>query len=266
MDIHVYTGPAVLVMAFMSVLFVIAQLLKNNSIVDIFWGMGFVTIVAYYVLVSIFTGASAALFSVKSIVNVCVLIWGIRLSAHILLKNFGQPEDWRYLNFRKLWTRHNIPHWLGAFLQVFMLQGFFMLIVALPVIHVNSSSMNVNAVTFLGFALWLAGFYFETVGDYQKTVFKRNPENKGKILTTGLWKYTRHPNYFGESVMWWGIWVMSLSLAHPVISFIGILSPITMTWLLTSVSGVPMLESKYSKNEAYQQYVKNTPAFFPKFR
>ena len=99
----------------------------------------------------------------------------------------------------------------------------------------------------------------------QKNVFKKNPENKGKILTTGLWKYTRHPNYFGEALMWWSIWIISINFFHPIQTFISILSPITLTWLLTKVSGVPMLESKYKDNIVYQDYIKNTSAFFPKF-
>lgn len=266
MDLQIYFGPVVLVIAYMITVFLIAQLLRNNSIVDIFWGMGFVAIVFYFLLISWIASEKFSLLLTKNLINICVLIWGLRLSIHILLKNFGQPEDWRYINFRKLWSKHKIPHWVGALFQVFLLQGFFMLIIALPVIHTNRTNIQLNPFTFIGLAIWLVGFYFEAVGDYQKSVFKSKPENTGKILTTGLWKYTRHPNYFGESVMWWGIWIMSVHSAQPILSFVSILSPITLTWLLTSVSGVPMLESKYSKNEAYQQYVKNTPAFFPKFR
>lgn len=261
-----YIAPLFTILIFMTIVFVIAQVLKNNSIVDIFWGLGFVFLSTIYTM-----NAEPYLQGVRGVVTTATLIhyliffWGLRLSFHILIKNWKQPEDWRYVNFRKLWTKKNIPHWLGAFLQVFMLQGFFMFIIALPIIHSNQYFTPISNITYIGIFIWLIGFFFEAIGDYQKSQFKKNPANKDKILTTGLWKYTRHPNYFGECVMWWAIFLISINIFHPITTLVNLISPITLTWLLTKVSGVPMLESKYKTNDAYQTYIQKTPSFFPKF-
>jgi steroid 5-alpha reductase family enzyme len=265
MNGQVYLQAAVVIFIFMCYVFFLAQLFKNNSIVDIFWGLGFVVLVTFFSFNSHSYIENIVTFTTKDVINLFTVIWGFRLAIHIYIKNKGQAEDWRYVNFRKLWTKKNIPHWLGAFLQVFMLQGFFMFIVAMPIIHANQYFTPVSNLTYFGVFIWLIGFYFEAVGDYQKSQFKKNPANKEKILTTGLWKYTRHPNYFGETLMWWAIFIISINFFQPVNSLINLISPITLTWLLTKVSGVPMLESKYKGNEEYQQYIKNTPSFFPKF-
>jgi len=265
MSIQAYLYVAGLIFFLMCYVFFLAQIFKNNSIVDIFWGLGFICIVIYFAATSNDFIENKNIVFTKHIINSCIVIWGIRLSLHIFVKNWKQPEDWRYVNFRKLWASKNIPQWLGAFLQVFMLQGLIMFIIALPIIHANKYFMPVSKLTYFGLFIWLIGFYFEAVGDYQKSQFKKNPENKGKILTTGLWKYTRHPNYFGETLMWWAIFIMAIDIFQPLISIINIISPIVLTWLLTKVSGVPMLESKYKGNESYQQYINNTPSFFPKF-
>lgn len=266
MDVQIYLTPILIIFLFMCYVFILAQIFKNNSIVDIFWSLGFIILVVYFSFTANKYIEAQNVLLAKHVVNLCVMIWGFRLAIHIYLKNRNQPEDWRYVNFRKLWKKKNIPQWLGAFFQVFMLQGFFMFLISLSLIHVNNSFQGISLLTFIGLLLWLIGFIFEALGDYQKNVFKKNPANKGKILNTGLWKYTRHPNYFGESVMWWAIWMMSINFFQPVYAVIGLISPIVLTWLLTRVSGVPMLESKYKDNEAYQQYIKTTPSFFPRFR
>lgn len=235
--------------------FVVALIKKNNAIVDVFWGIGFLVTTVFLWWENEFVSTT------QIITNILVLIWAIRLSSHIAMKNWGQPEDWRYINFRKAWGKHQI---LGAYLQVFLLQGFFMFIILLPTIHVNMFFVPFSFLTYVGILCWAIGFVFEAVGDYQKYIFKANPSNKGVILTTGLWKLTRHPNYFGEALMWWGVWIISCSIFHPIASMVGVLSPVILTWLLINVSGVAMLEQKYVNNEAYQAYKKNTPRFFPK--
>ncbi len=261
-----YLSTIGIIFLFMCYVFILAQIFKNNSIVDIFWGLGFVVVIIYFTLNSNSYIERQAVLLTKHLVNLCVIIWGLRLAVYIYTRNKGKGEDWRYINFRKLWTKHNIPQWLGAFLQVFMLQGFFMFIVSLPVIHVNASFSGINFLTIVGLIIWIIGFVFEALGDYQLAAFKKNLQNKGKIMRYGLWKYTRHPNYFGEMTMWWGIWLMSVNFFTPVQTIISIISPLTITWLLTKVSGVPMLESKYKNDAEYMEYVKNTPSFFPKFR
>ena len=265
MNVHNYLPVIGIIFIFMCYVFVLAQIFKNNSIVDIFWGLGFTVIVLYFLMTSHSYIERQPLLLSKHLVNLCVFIWGFRLAVYIYLRNKGKGEDWRYINFRKLWSKHAVPQWLGAFLQVFMLQGFFMFTVALPVIHVNTAFSGINYLTVFGLIIWMTGFIFEAGGDYQLSQFKKHPENKGKIMRYGFWKYTRHPNYFGEMTMWWGIWLMSVNFFTPLESLLGIISPLTITWLLTRVSGVPMLESKYKKDPDYQEYIKQTPSFFPRF-
>lgn len=250
----------------MTIVFFLAQAIKNNSIVDVFWGIGFILISFFLQSKENEFVESQYFYQAKHLVNFFVFIWGFRLALYILIRNLGKTEDWRYQNFRKIWRKHNIPEWLGAYVQVFLLQGVLMFMVAIPIIYTNSSNHSINLLTISGAILWLIGFLFEAVGDYQLSEFKKNPDNKGKIMRYGLWKYTRHPNYFGEIVMWWGIGIMSVNISSYFSIIICLISPVTITWLLTKISGVPMLENKYKNDMEYQEYIKSTPAFFPKFR
>jgi steroid 5-alpha reductase family enzyme len=147
-----------------------------------------------------------------------------------------------------------------------MLQMTFLLIVALPILLSANTDVLINQtgyiILIIGVILWIIGFIFEAVGDAQLKTFKSNPENKGKIMQSGLWKYTRHPNYFGEALMWWAIWIISMSTLS-WINILGIIGPLFITYLLLFVSGVPLLEKKYKDNEAFQAYAKKTSIFFP---
>jgi steroid 5-alpha reductase family enzyme len=152
---------------------------------------------------------------------------------------------------------------LKAYLNVFVLQGFLSYIVGLPIISTNTSSVqSLTIINYIGILLWIIGFFFETVGDQQLKTFKAKSENKGKLMTEGLWAYTRHPNYFGESAMWWGIFLVSLAGLRDL-PFI--VSPIIMTLLLLYVSGVPLLEKKYKDREDFKAYTRRTNKFFPWF-
>ena len=152
---------------------------------------------------------------------------------------------------------------INAYFKVFMLQGMLMSIIALPIIFFNSSIISkFNIINIIGILMWIIGYYFEVVGDYQLKRFIKNPNNKGKIMTYGLWKYTRHPNYFGESVMWWGIFFITL---NSPLGYIGIISPTLITYLLVFVSGVPLLEKKYESNKEFQDYASKTSKFIPWF-
>ena len=262
MNWHQYLSVIEIIFIPMCIVFVLGQIIKNNSIVDIFWGIGFVIIVTYFLILSPNYIRGSFVFLAKHFVNGCIIIWGLRLAVYIFIRNAGKGEDWRYVNFRKAWGKHQ---WVGAFFQVYMLQGFLMLIVALPIIHVNESFQTANYLTYVGFIVWITGFFFEAIGDYQLQKFKKYPANKGKPMNSGLWKYTRHPNYFGEMIMWWGIWMMSVNFFTPIQTCISLLSPLTVTFLLTKVSGVPMLEKKYKNNLEYLEYIKSTPSLFPKF-
>ncbi|MHC1774032.1 MAG: DUF1295 domain-containing protein [Lentimicrobium sp.] len=243
---------SVVVIAYMTAVFLLAILIKDNSIVDIFRGIGFIVLATSALL------RSAVIDPIKVITTALILIWALRLSVHIYLRNTGRGEDFRYANRRHTWKFFV----LRSFLQVFMLQGFFMLVIAWPVLHILGSSAETEpgVMEFAGVLIFLTGFFFEAGGDYQLVQFRKNPENAGKLITTGLWKYTRHPNYFGEAMLWWGIWLMAVPVVDGIYTLI---SPITITLLLRYVSGVPMLEKKYEGRADWEEYKAKTPVFAP---
>lgn len=243
------------VFLYMTAAFAYALLRKDNSVADIFWGPGFG-------LVAVLTAVTAEAWSPRQIlVNLLVLVWGTRLALHIALRNRGRGEDYRYAKWRRDWGRLFIPR---TYLQVFLLQGFFLLIISLPVVTVNHRGAgSLTGLDVFAAGFWLVGFLFEAVGDFQLRRFKRNPENKGRIMTRGLWSLTRHPNYFGEAVMWWAIFLFAVQTPNSWISIIG---PALITFLLMRVSGVTLLEKKYAGNPEYEAYVKRVNAFFPGFR
>jgi steroid 5-alpha reductase family enzyme len=246
---------ALVVCCLLGGLFLYAQIRKDNSLIDIFWGPGFCVIALLTLLLS-------QNFEVRPLIaTALVLIWGLRLGFYIGKRNLGKGEDFRYIEMRKRWGKHQA---LGAFFNVFMLQGVLMFIISQSVQNINlHSGPGLHLLDYAGILLWLAGFYFEAVGDAQMKRFKSDPANKGKIMTSGLWSLTRHPNYFGEIVMWWGIFLMALQVSHWYLSLAG---TVLITFFLMRVSGVPMLERKYKDNPEYQEYVKRTPALFPGIR
>lgn len=246
---------SLIIFCYMSLVFLLSLVLKNNSIVDSAWGPGFIIII----LVSMWYNNA---YQPRNIVIlILVLLWGVRITAHITARNWGKPEDPRYAKWRKEWGNNVV---LRSFLQVFMLQGFVLLIIAYPLMLINSVVQNtsLNYLDFLGLGIWVIGYIFEVVGDYQLKCFLSDSANKGKIMKSGLWRYTRHPNYFGEAVMWWGIWLIALSVPY---GFTTIISPLLITYLLLYVSGVPMAEMFFENNVEFQQYKKETSAFFPWF-
>jgi steroid 5-alpha reductase family enzyme len=242
------------VFLYMTTVFLLAMKKEDNSIVDIAWGLGFigVTLLTFFLK----EGWTTRQF----IVSVMIFLWGMRLALHISIRKKGRGEDFRYAKWRHDWGRWFV---LRSYFQIFMLQGVFLLVIAIPIMLINHSPREgLTWIDLFGIGVWCTGFFFEAVGDYQLKQFKRKPENKGKIITTGLWRYTRHPNYFGEVVMWWGIFLCALSVEN---GWIAILSPLTITFLLLRVSGVTMLEKKYQGNPEFEVYAKRTNAFFPWF-
>lgn len=251
---ELYMESAILVFVYMTLFFIIATIIKNNSIVDYGWGLGFVLIGIYSLI------RSGNYNSKTLLVAILVSVWGIRLFYHIFLRNHAKPEDFRYATWRREWGKWLIPR---AFLQVFMLQGMLMLIIAYPIILNNANSEGkLGFLEIIGLVIWIIGFVFEALGDKQLKEFIRTRKTKVSIIKTGLWKYTRHPNYFGEATMWWGIFLIALASKNGIWS---IISPITITLLLVFVSGVPMLEKHYKDNAEYQEYAARTSKFIPWF-
>jgi steroid 5-alpha reductase family enzyme len=248
---------AVIVAIYMTAWFVVALVKKDNSVADIAWGLGFV-LVAGSTLV--WRGDWAA----RPVLATClVLVWGLRLAAYIVMRNRKRGEDFRYAEWRAKWGRRFL---LRSYLQVFLLQGLFLLLISSAVILINTSvSVSPRPLGLLdlaGTAVWIVGFLFEAVADAQLARFKRDPGNRGKIMDRGLWGYSRHPNYFGESLMWWGIFLLALSLPY---GWTAVASPVLITFLLVRVSGIPMLEKKYAGNAEFQAYARRTSAFVPWF-
>ncbi len=245
---------ALAVFVYMTALFVTALIRRDNSIVDIAWGPGFLLVAVTAIVATRNTTARPLL------ATALVSIWGLRLGFHIAARNRGRGEDFRYAAWRKAWGRWFIPR---SFLQVFMLQGVFMLVVSSSVIMMcRAPSSPLRALDLAGLAVWLLGFFFEVVGDLQLARFKKDPRHRGRIMTSGLWRSTRHPNYFGEAAMWWGLFLMALAVRGGYLAFV---SPVTITVLLRWVSGVPMLEKKYAGNEEFAAYARRTNAFLPWF-
>ncbi|HPG41534.1 MAG TPA: DUF1295 domain-containing protein [bacterium] len=244
---------AIAVFFFMTAWFIAAIVKKDNSIVDIAWGLGFV-VIACVAFVN-----SQACTGRQLLITALIAIWAIRLAGHIAIRKIGHGEDFRYVKMRQAWGNRVISK---SFINIFMLQGILLLIIAYPVILVNNTYQKpLNTLDYLGILVWLTGFFFESVGDYQLFKFKKERANKGKIITTGLWKYTRHPNYFGEVTLWWGIFLFALSSSY---GFTAIISPALITFLLLKVSGVPLLEKKYQDNPEFIEYAKKTSSFFPR--
>lgn len=241
------------VFIFMSGCFLLALTIKRNDIADVVWGPIFI--------IAMITGLiTVGLYSDRTLLaSALVFIWGGRLAIRILRRNLKKKtEDFRYQEWREQWGKH---FYLRTFFQVFMLQGLLALVVVSPVlVIIGLNNPPLNLLDYLGLAIWLGGFFFESVGDYQLDLFKNDPANRGRIMQTGLWRYSRHPNYFGEVSMWWGIYLIALSVPYGYLSLIG---PLTITFLILKVSGIPMLEKRYADNSAFQAYARRTNAFFP---
>lgn len=239
---------------YMSLWFFISLFRRRNDVADVAWGGGFV-LLAWLAFLLIGN------FSTRSIlVNILVSIWGLRLAWHIYYRNKGKGEDYRYAAWRKDWGKW---FYIRSYFQVYLLQGAFLLLIITPVLFVNKDvARQISFVDILGIMIWSVGFYFEAVGDWQLVRFLQNPANKGKIMQSGLWFYTRHPNYFGELTQWWALWIIALSSPY---GWVGIVGPITITFLILKVSGVPLLEAKMADNPEFIKYKRRTSILFPFF-
>lgn len=237
---------------YMNVWFVISIIKKRNDVADVAWGLGFV----FLAWVSLFISESINARGI--LVGILVSIWGLRLAWHINVRHRGKPEDVRYANWRKDWKKWFV---LRSYLQVFLLQGVMLFIISLPILIINKNAgVGFGILDLTGILVWILGFIFESVGDMQLSQFIKNPANKGKLMQAGLWKYSRHPNYFGEVAQWWGIWLIALGVPS---GLLGVVGPITITLLILFVSGVPLFEKKYAGRADFAEYKKRTSIFIP---
>lgn len=244
-----------ILLAYMVVWFVISLIQKRNDLADIAWGGGFVLLTWSAYFLSDNPGTRGLL------ANTLITIWGLRLAWHIGRRNMGKPEDYRYQAWRQAWGKW---FYLRSFFQVYMLQGLLLAIIALPVYFIHQMpASDLTVIDGIGLGVWLIGILFESIADHQLAVFKKNPENKGKLLQSGLWAYSRHPNYFGEVLLWWGIWIITLNTPDGWWTIIG---PLTITFLILKVSGIPLLEEKMANHPDFEAYRKRVPMFLPKLR
>lgn len=228
--------------------------LENIGLIDPFWGFGFVVVVWSYWLWD--AGASPRAI----LVALCVSLWGLRLAGYLAKRNVGKAEDYRYAAMRE---KHGAIFRYRSLVTVFLLQAILLWIVSWPLAAAVYSETpdGLGPLDFAALALFLIGFGFEAIGDAQLARFKADPANKGKVYDRGLWRYTRHPNYFGEAVLWWGLFLFALSTGAAWT----IVSPVLITVLLLKVSGVGLLEKRQVETKPqYAEYIRRTSAFLPR--
>ena len=245
---------AITIAVVMVTTWIISLIIKNASIVDIVWGAGFA--VTSWVLAATVDGDSGR----QTLLAVMVGLWGMRLALYLAKRNLGHGEDWRYKAMRK---KKGKNFGIISLVTVFGLQGVLMWTVSLPVIIGNADdSPGVGPIAVMGILLWIVGLTFEAVGDYQLAKFKKDPNNATKVMDKGLWSLTRHPNYFGDALLWWGIGIVGAETGSGIFGLIG---PVVMTFFLLKISGVPMLERSLSRRrEGYADYVARTSGFIPR--
>jgi len=241
---------AVVIAAAMLALWMLSLALEDSSIVDIFWGPGFV-LVAWVVALQEGWSERGAL------ATGLVTVWGLRLAVHLAVRNIGKGEDPRYQAMRR--ARGPAWWWKSLFI-VFAFQGVLIWVVSLPLQQAILRGGSLGIVDALAIAVFVAGLYFETVGDWQLVRFKAQPANRGRVMDQGLWRYTRHPNYFGDFLVWWGLYGLALAAG----AWWTVVGPLVMSFLLLRVSGVTLLEQGMKSRPGYEDYVRRTSAFFPR--
>ncbi len=238
---------------FFHLVFVIALYRKDYSVIDIAWGLGFVVVSALALTLNRSPDTRSL------VVFGLIAIWGFRLGGFLLIRNLKKgTEDPRYASMRAQWGRWTNVH---AYFKIFLTQPLILLFISFPTsLTMSRSTIPWNALDTIAVALALSGWLIETLADYQMSVFKKDPQNKNKFIRIGLWKWSRHPNYFGEMLFWWGMGFFALNSVYPWGAFLG---AFMISYLLVKVTGAPMLESNYSKRPGFEDYLKETNAFLP---
>ena len=236
----------------LTLVWIVSLIRKDASIVDPFWSLAFITLGTTYRFASDTEYGARPAWVLGLLV-----IWGVRLSAYLFWRNAGKGEDYRYRAMRK---RQGPRFPIKSLFTVFWMQAILAWIVSLPLLSAVDGTNALGVFDYLGMAFWAVGIFFEAAGDLQLARFKANPANQGKVMNSGVWAYTRHPNYFGDFMVWWGFFLFALG-AGGWWSFVG---PLLMSVLLMRVSGAALLEKKLTKTrEGYEEYVRTTNAFFP---
>jgi steroid 5-alpha reductase family enzyme len=253
---QIWLQALLVILILMTCLWIVSVFIKNVSIVDLFWGIGFVISAAFYFM------KTDGLLLRKIVLLSLVAIWGFRLSIYLAWRNYRKEEDFRYREFRKKYGEKR--YWWISFFQTFLLQGVLMWLISAPLLGAQfyGPAKAFNILDLIGIIFWITGILFEAGGDFQLSVFKAKPENRGKILDKGFWRYTRHPNYFGDSSIWWGYGFICLAAG----SYLPALGSLLMTLLIIKVSGVVLLEKSLKEHKPqYKEYIRKTSAFIPWF-
>jgi steroid 5-alpha reductase family enzyme len=250
MKTYSYLGMMLAPLLLIHLFYVLAVVKKNLSVIDTAWGLGFITISLAGL------GLAEESSTLEKFLATLVLVWGLRLAVFLHLRNSGKPEDYRYAQWRKDWGEKTNRI---AYVKVYILQWGLMLVVGLPIFGVHNSHAQVGFWQILGASLWLVGLLWESVADAQKSRFKAIPGNEHRLCQVGLWRLSRHPNYFGEALLWWGI---GFAAIHDHNYWV-LLGPAFINFLLLKVSGVPLIEARHQKNPEYEAYKKVTPTMIP---
>ncbi|HLP79629.1 MAG TPA: DUF1295 domain-containing protein [Acidobacteriota bacterium] len=249
------TTLALTMLAFVTFVYIVSLIIKDASIMDVAWGLGFILVAAQSLYLSFQLNLPVTWMKLVLLGLIC--FWGLRLTFHIWTRHHG--EDKRYTEWRVAWGS---TFALRSYVQIFLLQGSLILLISMPVWLAMQSTFKTNMWVFLtGCFVWLAGFLFEMIADAQLATHLRT--SRGKIMQTGLWRYSRHPNYFGEALLWWGVFLIGLSFSVTAYS---LFAPVTITFLLLFVSGVPLLEKRFAGNPEWEHYKRHTSVFVPWFR
>ncbi len=251
-DLSAYLVGLLVVVAITTVIWTVSVWKRDASIIDLFWSVLFIAAGATYTLMTDETNGTRTLLML-----VLVSVWGFRLAGYLTWRNWGEEEDFRYQAMR----RRRTERWpIVSLYRVFWLQAGLAWIVSAPLLAAADSTNALGIFDYLGIAIWLVGFSFESFGDFQLAQFKANPENEGRVLDTGLWGLTRHPNYFGDFMVWWGFYFIALGAG----GWWSIVGPVVMSLLLLRVSGVALLEQTITERRPeYAEYIESVNAFFP---
>lgn len=252
----VYGFSLLAAMVFMSLMFIIGKRMQRYDIVDVAWGLVFIVITSASLLLG------DQIDFVRLLVLAMVSVWGLRLSSHIYRRlRATTSEDKRYVELRKKWRSSNEN--VAIFFRIYIVQAMLASIVCLPVVILNTSASNVSLpFVIVGFIIWAIGFTIEFLADRQLRQFIGNAQNKGQLMTRGLWGYSRHPNYFGELLLWWGVGIIAVGVPS---GWVGLIGPAMISYLIIFVSGIPPTERAFAGRPGWDRYKRQTSVLIPWF-